>query len=47
MTDETTSVWADIWAKVKASFAWVASWVADYPKVALVVILALAVLAVF
>lgn len=36
-----------VWGKAVAAFDYVASYVADYPKIALGVILALATLAVF
>jgi hypothetical protein len=45
MTDETVSVWTDIWAKTKATFGWLASWVAEYPTVAVAVILLLIIAA--
>lgn len=47
MSDETTSVWADIWAKAKGAFAWCESWVARYPNIALVLMLILLIAALF
>ncbi len=40
MSDETTSVWADIKNKVVATFDWLASWVGAYPKTALAIMIA-------
>ena len=36
-----------VWAKVVAAFDWAASWVAQYPKISLGVILGLAVAMIF
>jgi hypothetical protein len=47
MSDETTSVWADIWAKAKKAFAWCASWVAEYPRLSLGAMIALLIVALF
>lgn len=38
MSDETTSVWADIWAKTKGVFAWGEAAVAQYPNIALILL---------